>query len=55
VASNVVKVDSGETTNASLEIVELVCNKNPAEYTIADTLAKCWVKIVPAVLEAAQA
>ena len=55
VTSNVVTINSADTGNDAVEIVDLMCNLSPAEYDIADTLAKITFKIIPTALEAAQA
>jgi len=55
VASNIITIDASSTTNAGVEIVDVGVNYNPAQYTIADTKARCLVKVLPTALEAAQA
>ena len=53
VASNKVTVDSSDTSNDCLLITELASNYNPFKYTSADTNARCRVKVIQAVIDAA--
>ena len=55
VTTNVVTVDVDDTGNDAVIITDIGPNWNPAEYVLADTLAKVRFKILTVCLEAANA
>jgi len=55
VTSNVVTIDVGDTSNPALQIVSLGFNRNPVLYKSDDIKAKVYAKVIPAVVNAANA
>ena len=53
VVSNIVTVDTGDTGNDAVMIVDPVTNKIPVKYSSADTLAKVYFKVLPEAINAA--
>ena len=52
VASNLVSIDVGDTTNKALEVLDIASRYEPSRNVVADVKALCYVKFIPAVINA---